>query len=83
MKLLPGEMRLLDEIRQAGPDRVLWTSGSSTTAGRVLRKGLIECRVGTLTETKDGRKTGIRYFAVERRNSLSHAIAAEQVRANI
>jgi hypothetical protein len=50
--LRPSHTRLLDEIRRAGPDGVLWTSCNATVAGALLRKGLIEYRLGTLAANK-------------------------------
>jgi len=63
MKLHPGETLLLSKVQRAGDDGLIWTKSSSTTASRLLRKGLIEYRFGPVRETEGGRRTGMRLIA--------------------
>ena len=65
MTLPDGQALLPNEIRRAGPDGVLWSSHNGNAAQMLRRKGLVEYRLGELTENVDGRKTAIRYVAAK------------------
>ena len=62
-QLTEPEVRVLAEIRRAGPAGVLWNRRSAGALGKLLKTGLIECRFGPTVETDQGR-TGMRFVAV-------------------
>jgi hypothetical protein len=65
MKLSAGEMRFLSDVRLAGADGLAWSARHSSIAHRLLRKGLIDLRVGPAVETENGRRTRLRFVATK------------------
>ena len=65
MTLTRGEMQLLSKVQQSGDDGLLWTRFNSIVARDLHRKGLIEFRMGSLSETTTGQRTGMRFVVVD------------------
>ena len=63
MYLHRAENRFFHQVREAGEKGVKWTPRNSVKAARLIRWGLIECRMDPIDETENGRRTGIRYVA--------------------
>jgi hypothetical protein len=68
-KLSPSEARVLGRIRKAGTEGLGWDPMDSGTLGRLVRKGLIEYRVGPADTTKRGTRTRMRFVATSPRKS--------------
>ena len=61
MYLDRAENKFLHQVREAGEKGVKWTPRNSVKAARLIRWGLIECRMDPIDETENGLRTGIRY----------------------
>ena len=61
MYLHRAENKFFHQVREAGEKGVKWTPRNSVKAARLIRWGLIECRMDPIDETENGRRTGIRY----------------------
>ena len=60
MKLSDSEMLYLMKVQEAGDNGLVWSPRKAVPASRLLQMGLIQLRMGPLSDTDRGRRTTLR-----------------------
>ena len=63
MKLSDSEMLYLMKVQEAGDNGLVWSPRKAVPASRLLQMGLIQLRMGPLSDTDRGRRTTMRFVA--------------------